>query len=133
MAYRGICYPVKAGNKGLFSSKTDIDLIKGNIIQIIRTRRGQRVMLPQFGSRIPEFIHEPLDEITCSLLRFELIKAIQRWEPRIILNKKKTSVKPYPDEFRVQANIFFYLKSYRQNKNIVLEINREGGVLDWQD
>ena len=118
MAYRGICYPVKAGNKGLFSSKTDIDLIKGNIIQIIRTRRGQRVMLPQFGSRIPEFIHEPLDEITCSLLRFELIKAIQRWEPRII---------------RVQANIFFYLKSYRQNKNIVLEINREGGVLDWQD
>ena len=52
MNYRGVSYPVKSGNKGLFDVKTDIDLIKENIIQILNTRRGERVMLPLFGSRI---------------------------------------------------------------------------------
>ena len=133
MNWRGIAYPVKSGSKGLFNTKTDIDLIKGNIIQILGTRRGERVMLPLFGSRILEFIHEPLDHITCALLRYELIQAVQKWEPRIILNKKKTSIIPYPSEFRVQANLFFRMKTYRESQNIVLEINRESGVSEWLD
>ena len=80
MNYSGISYPVKPGRKGLFNIETDINLIKGNIIQILGTRKGERVMLPLFGSRILDFIHEPLDHITCVLLRFEIIDAISRWE-----------------------------------------------------
>ena len=133
MNWRGISYPVKAGNKGLFNVKTDIELIKGNIIQILGTRRGERVMLPLFGSRIPEFIHEPLDHVTCALLRFELIQAVQRWESRIILDKKRTSIIPYPSQFKVKAKLFFYMKLYRQNQSIALEISRKGGVSEWLD
>ena len=133
MNYRGISYPVKAGTKGLFDVKTDIELIRGNIIQILGTRRGERVMLPLFGSRIIDFVHEPLDHITCALLRFELIQAVQMWEPRIILDKKNTKIIPYPSEFRVKADLFFYMKTYRQNQNVVLEISRNRGVQDWQD
>ena len=133
MNYSGISYPVKSGNKGLFNVKTDIDLIKGNIIQILNTRRGERVMLPLFGSRIYKFIHEPLDKFTCALLRFELIQAIQQWEPRVILNKKMTSIIPYPAEFRVKANLYFYMKTYRQNQSLILEISRKDGVSEWQD
>ena len=59
--WKGISYPVKLGDKGLFKSTTDVDLIKGNVLQIIGTRRGERVMLPLFGSRILDFIFEPLD------------------------------------------------------------------------
>jgi len=131
--YSGISYPLKSGGRGLFDVKSGIELIKGNIIQILGTRRGQRVMLPEFGSRILEFINEPLDEITCALLRFELIQAIQRWEPRIILDKKRTAVIPYPSEFRVQADLFYYMKVYRQTQNLILEINRKDGVNLWQD
>ena len=133
MSWRGISYPVRAGDKGLFNVKTDIELIKGNIIQILGTRRGERVMLPLFGSRIPEFIFEPLDHITCALLRFELIQAVQRWERRIILNKKKTLIIPYPSQFRVKAKLFFYMKLYQQNQSIALEISRKDGVSEWQD
>ena len=133
MVFRGITYPVKSGHKGLFNVETDIKLIEGNIIQILGTRRGERVMLPLFGSKILDFIHEPLDHITCALLRFELIKAIKRWEPRVILDKKNTTITAYPSDFRVQANIRYYLKTYNQNKSLVLEINREDGVKRWLD
>ena len=133
MNYSGISYPLKSGGRGLFDVKTDVELIKGNIIQILGTRRGQRVMLPEFGSRILEFIHEPLDKITCALLRFELIQAIQRWEPRVILDKKRTSIISYPSEFKVQANLFYYMKVYRQTQSLILKISRKDGVNLWQD
>ena len=62
--YSGIAYHVKQGRKGLFSVESDIKLIEGNIIQILGTRRGERVMLPLFGSKMLDFIHEPLEHIT---------------------------------------------------------------------
>ena len=133
MNYRGIHYPVKAGTKGLFAAETDINLIEGNIIQILGTRKGERVMLPLFGSRILDFIHEPLDHITCALLRFELIDAISMWEKRIVLDRKNTTITPYPEEFRVKASLRYYLKTFNQNQNLVLEINRKEGVSKWLD
>ena len=131
--YSGIAYPIKQGRKGLFSVESDIKLIEGNIIQILGTRKGERVMLPLFGSRVLDFIHAPLDHITCALLRFELIDAIKMWEPRIILDRKNTTITPYPEEFRVMASLRYYLKTYNQNQNLVLEINREEGVSRWLD
>lgn len=133
MQYKGISYPVKTGKKGLFSTETDIKLIEGNIIQILGTRRGERVMLPLFGSRILDFIHEPLDHITCALLRFELIDAISMWEHRVVLDRKNTTIIPYPEEFRVKASLSYYLKTYNLNQNLVLEINRKEGVSRWLD
>ena len=131
--YTGIAYPVKHGHKGLFYIETDIKLIEGNIIQILGTRKGERVMLPLFGSRILGFIHEPLDHITCALLRFELIDAISRWEHRIILDRKNTLITPYPQEFRVKASLRYLLKTYNQTQNLVLQINRKEGVSKWLD
>ena len=133
MLYKGISYPVRAGEKGLFTSENDIKLIEGNIIQILGTRKGERVMLPLFGSRILDFIHEPLDHITCTLLRFELIDAIRMWEHRIILDRKNTAIIPYPEAFRVKASLRYYLKTYNQNQNLVLEINRREEVRKWLD
>ena len=131
--YSGIAYPVKPGKKGLFSVESDIKLIEGDIIQIIGTRKGERVMLPLFGSRILDFIHEPLDHITCALLRFELLEAINLWEHRIILDRKNSTITPYPEEFKVKASLRYYLKTYNQKQNLVLEINRKEGVSRWLD
>ena len=133
MNWRGVAYPVKSGDKGLFKSNIDIQLIEGNIIQILGTRRGERVMLPLFGSKIMQFIHEPLDNITCSLIRHELIDAIAMWEPRVVLDKKNTIVTPYPAEFRVKAELRYFMKTYGKNNSLILQINRKDGVSRWLD
>ena len=41
-------------------------------------------MLPLFGTRIWEYIHEPLDAPTVQFLRAEIADAIRVWEPRAI-------------------------------------------------
>ena len=133
MTYTGIGYPVKPGKKGLFNIETDIQLIEGNIIQILGTRKGERVMLPLFGSRILDFIHEPLDHITCALLRHEVIEAVSTWEKRITLDRKNTTVTPFPEQFRVMASLIYHLKTYNQNQRLILEINRREGISKWLD
>ena len=133
MNYSGISYPVKINKKRAFNTEDDIKLIEGNIIQILGTRKGERVMLPLFGSRILDYIHEPLDHITCALLRYELIDAVSRWEPRITIDRKNTSVTPYPEQFRVMATLRYYLKTYKQNQNLILEISRKESVSKWLD
>ena len=133
MNYSGIHFPVRPGRKGLFNVENDFKLIEGDIIQILATRRGERVMLPLFGSRILDFIHEPLDHITCALLRFELIDAIRMWEHRIILDTKNTTITPYPDQFKVMATLRYFLKTYNQAQTLILEINRKEEVKKWLD
>ena len=131
--WKGISYPAKLGDKGLFKSTTDVDLIKGNVLQIIGTRRGERVMLPLFGSRILDFIFEPLDHITCALMRFDLIQSIIAWEPRILLDKSNTIVVPYPENFEVVAHMQYYLKPRSEVYNYSVVISRIKGVSEWRD
>ena len=129
--WKGMTYPVKSGDRGLFNSASDVDLIQGNILQILGTRRGERVMLPTFGSRIMDFIFEPLDHATCALIRFEAIRAIKTWEPRIILNKKLTQAKAYPSNFAVVLHLCYYLKPRSEIYKYSVEISRTGGVSRW--
>ena len=129
--WRGISYPVRQGDKGLFNEASDVDLIQGNILQILGTRKGERVMLPEFGSRIMDFIFEPLDHATCALIRFEAIRAIKTWEPRIILNKKLTRARAYPSRFAVVLKLRYYLKPRSEIYKYSVEISRTGGVRGW--
>ena len=124
---------MRAGDRGLFHDATDTELIEGNILQILGTRKGERVMLPLFGSKVLDFIFEPLDHVTCALIRFEVIRAIRQWEPRVILNKKETVVTPYPAESKVVASLRYYLKPRGEVYDYSVEISRTGGVRVWQD
>ena len=133
MYWRGVSYPVKSGEKGLFDVQKDVGLIEGNIIQILGTRKGERVMLPEFGSKIMDFIFEPLDYITCALIRFELIDSIKRWEPRIILDKENTVIEAFQSEGKVKAQMRYYLKTNNSDFSLVLGISRTGGVQRWLD
>lgn len=43
---------------------TDIELVKRDLLNHFSTPRGSRVMLPEFGTRIYEYLFDPFDEYT---------------------------------------------------------------------
>lgn len=63
---------------------TDIPLIELDLLNQIFTRRGSRVMMPTFGTRIPEIVFEPLDEMTISDIENELL-TVFNFDPRVSL------------------------------------------------
>lgn len=61
---------------------SDIELVKMDLLNHIYTRRGERVMMPTFGTRIPDMAFEPLDDITLDIIRNDLI-SVFNFDPRV--------------------------------------------------
>jgi len=65
-------------------SLTNLELIKRDLLNQFMTVPGERVMLPNFGSNIPLYVMDPLDEITQDNIRNDAINIINN-EPRVRL------------------------------------------------
>jgi phage baseplate assembly protein W len=84
----GIRFPFGLLEDGLFLKKSsDLELIKSNLRQLILTKKGERVMLPEFGTNIKEYLMEPLDPFTLNQIRLELLEAIYRYAPDVQVDK----------------------------------------------
>lgn len=62
----------------------DLDLIKQDILNHFHTRRGERVMMPDFGSIIWDMLFEPLTDANRSLIE-EDVRFIVEYDPRVEL------------------------------------------------
>ncbi len=62
----------------------DIELIKLDLLNHIFTRRGERVMMPRFGTVIPDLVFEPLDEELLDQIESEL-RIVFDYDPRVEL------------------------------------------------
>ena len=59
----GINFPFRDSRRGDYLELTELQSqeIKADLIHLLLTRRGSRYFLPQFGTRLYEFIFEPFD------------------------------------------------------------------------
>lgn len=65
------------------SVSNGIEKIQSAIRDILLTRPGERVMQPEYGSRLFDLVFEMGDAITTELLYEYTVTALRRWEPRI--------------------------------------------------
>lgn len=63
---------------------SDVELVKLDLLNHIYTRKGERLMMPNFGTQIPDLAFEPLDEVTLDILRYEL-EYVFNYDPRVSL------------------------------------------------
>ncbi len=59
--------------------------VRDSLRNILLTRPGERLMRPEFGAGLQRFIHEPDHEATRRLIADVAKGAVQRFEPRIVL------------------------------------------------
>jgi phage baseplate assembly protein W len=50
---------------------------------ILETDLGERVMRPDFGAGLRQFVFEPLNQTTCQKVQTRVTEALVEWEPRI--------------------------------------------------
>lgn len=91
-------------------SQTDLEIVKTDLVAHIFTRKGSRVMMPLFGTIIPDLLFEPLDDITTQIIEDEL-KAVFAYDPRVELisfdmrvNADAHSVEAVADLFYIELN-----------------------------
>lgn len=79
----GFQFPLKDNKRGYFSKQTGIELVKNNLKQLLRTERGERVMLPNYGVSLKKYLFEPLDKLTFQSLQSEILTSISNYMPNI--------------------------------------------------
>jgi len=65
----------------------DFDSVMQSVTTILSTIKGERLMLPEFGSDLKFILFEPMDHITEQLIESEIKDAINRWEDRITITR----------------------------------------------
>jgi phage baseplate assembly protein W len=99
-------------------SIADVELVKLDLLNHIFTRRGERVMMPTFGTRIPDLVFEPLDAITLAVLEEDL-RAVFQFDPRVKL--LELVIDPQYDQNAITASArLLYIEL---NLTDVLDIN----------
>lgn len=84
----------------------NVNLIKQDLINNIYTRKGERVMMTQYGTRIPDLVFEPLDDASLFIVQQDITTVFEN-DPRVQLIN--LSVIPLYDQSTIMvfADVFY--------------------------
>lgn len=98
--YRGFSTAYQEETRGRSFSTADVETVKRDLLNHIYTIPGERVMQPEFGTRIPLMAFEPLDELSIQIIKDDLTK-VMNYDPRVRLID--VAVMPLPDNNAIVA------------------------------
>lgn len=122
--YTGLSFPFRLNNRGGFTMSTTTvsapDHINESIAQIILTQLKERPMELSVGSDVHRSIFSPNDPATHALLRYNIVDALVRLEPRISVTEDSIAVAAYENVIYVQIN--YIIKDYGTTYSQILAV-----------
>ena len=91
----GVFFPFRDSLQGDYlrlTQSTDEE-IRADLLHLILTRKGSRYYLPDFGTRIYEFIFEPMDGPTFDAIKADVRQAVDKYIPNLQIND--ITIQPY--------------------------------------
>lgn len=84
----GINFPFRNSKRGDYLELTQFEAqeIKADLIHLLLTRKGTRYYLPDFGTRLYEFLFEPFDGLTFDAIESDIREAVSNYMPNLLLN-----------------------------------------------
>lgn len=84
----GITLPLQLGNTGYFEQSFDtLTQVKSNFINLILTRKGERVHQPEFGCCIHDYVFEQLTPDNIDAAKQCVLDAVDLWMPFLELSR----------------------------------------------
>ncbi|MEB3288793.1 MAG: GPW/gp25 family protein [Leptolyngbya sp.] len=114
---RGWAFPVRTTVQGGFSLSAGEQNLMESIRLLLQTRIGERVYRPEYGCRLAEMTFAPMNTDTLLLIRLHVQEALDRWEPRIVL--EQVLAEPDLENGRVNIVILYQAKETHQRRSLV--------------
>jgi phage baseplate assembly protein W len=83
----GITLPIQIGNTAFNQSFKTTEQIKSNIKNLLLTKRGERVMQPNFGSGLQELLFDFNDTELADKIEETITSAINHWLPYVTIQQ----------------------------------------------
>jgi phage baseplate assembly protein W len=102
----GIDFPFRNSLKGDFLKMTESPEreVRANLVHLLLTRKGSRYYLPDFGTRLYEYIFDQNDVVTFGAIEDEIRESVKRYIPNLDINSiNVTSAENDPEETRLYS------------------------------
>ena len=93
---RGIAFPPRIGPDGRVAWSSGAQSVRESIQIILKTSLRERIMRPNFGGGLEQFLYESNTLATRTQLEERTQRALARWEPRAAI--EEVSAEAVPDE-----------------------------------
>jgi phage baseplate assembly protein W len=103
---------------------TDLDSIFNSIKNLVLTNKGERRMLPSYGSNIQKLLFEPLDEITARRIGEELVSELKVWEDRITISSMDVEILYDENSYKMRLNFYISESLNQEIQTISFILNR---------
>lgn len=103
----GLAFPLAADAHGGLATTGYEEDVRHAIQIILGTNPGERVMRPDFGAGLRDFVFESIDATTMHRLQTRVQEALIDWEPRIDVTQVEVTIDP------VRRNVLLIEITYR--------------------
>ncbi len=115
---QGWAFPLHVDAQGGLALTNNRNELEQAIAIILRTSPGQRVMRPEFGSRLHELAFAPNNSHTAARARRLVEEALGMWEPRINVVDVVVQADPQEDH-RLLIEIIYEVKATHDRRSLV--------------
>ena len=115
---KGWKFPVEVDAEGQIAMSEHEQDIKEAIWIILSTAKGERLMRPDFGCGIHDYVFASINTTNLALIETSVREALTLWEPRIELTKVEVSTEEI-DQGRLMINIDYKVRTTNNQFNLV--------------
>lgn len=84
--FLGAPYPITKHPLGFFHTQSGLGQIKSDLLCLLLTNPGERVMLPEFGTPLRRMVFQPNDNMSKTEIINMVSNSVSTWEPRIVVS-----------------------------------------------
>ena len=123
---RGLGFPLRVGPDGRLAWSAGEANVRESLRLILLTGQGERLRRPDFGAGLERFLFEPNTPATWRLIEEAIRKSLERWEPRLKVERIEVAADPNDPEAAL-ATLFFTLVATSAAGQTTLSIPVTGG------
>jgi uncharacterized protein len=121
----GVGFPVRLTSEQTLESAIYEEDIRQAIHIILGTNPGERLMRPDFGAGLNQFIFEPVNTATMAQVKTRVEEALIDWEPRIVIDEVKVSADP-SERNSLLIEVQYRVRATDSRQNLVYPFYLEG-------
>ena len=123
---KGWKFPIKVNAKGGLSYSAGPERIQDAIWIVLSTSLGERLMRPDFGAGVHDYVFQPNSDVMRTRLQSAVNDALLKWEPRIELTNVDVQEGDQPSQ--VLVSVDYRIRATNELFNLVYPLYVQEGA-----
>jgi phage baseplate assembly protein W len=103
---------------------SDDDKLRANIIHIVLTNVGERIMRRSYGGGVRQLVQDPNDQVLATLIQHQIGKTVGQLEPRVLL--QNLSLTRTADGAGLQIDIQYVVRRSQAKQSLSIPVSFVG-------